>query len=75
MNTCKGYQILSTLICLSLALMLSIGNVNASPARQTETDFAAIDAYVTEQMNHLGIPGMALGIVQEIGRASCRERV
>lgn len=28
-------------------------------------DFAAIDAYVTEQMNNLGIPGMALGIVRD----------
>jgi len=64
MNTFKGYQILSTLICLTLALALTIGNVNASPMQQSETDFAGIDAYVTEQMNNLGIPGMALGIVQ-----------
>lgn len=63
MNTLKGYRILSTLICLTLALTLTIGKVNASPTQQT--DFAAIDAYVTEQMNNLGIPGMALGIVQD----------
>jgi len=64
MNTLKGYRILSTLVCLTLALALTIGNVNASPMQQSETDFAGIDAYVTEQMNNLGIPGMALGIVQ-----------
>jgi CubicO group peptidase (beta-lactamase class C family) len=63
MNTLKGYRILSTLICLTLVLVLSIGNVKASPTQQT--DFAAIDDYVTEQMNNLGIPGMALGIVQD----------
>src|SRR3972149_2397800 len=65
MNILKGYRILSALICLTLALVLTIGNVKASPMQQSETDFAAIDAYVTEQMNNLGIPGMALGIVQD----------
>ncbi|UCH60369.1 MAG: beta-lactamase family protein [Anaerolineales bacterium] len=65
MNTLKGYRILFTLICLTLLLALSIGNVKASTMQQTETDFAAMDAYVTEQMENLGIPGMALGIVQE----------
>jgi CubicO group peptidase (beta-lactamase class C family) len=65
MNTRKGYRILSTLVCLTLMVVLTIGNVNASPTLQGETDFAAIDAYVTEQMNNLGIPGMALGIVQD----------
>ena len=64
MNTLKGYRIFFALICLTLVLFLTIGNVNASPTLQAETDFAAIDAYVTEQMNNLGIPGMALGIVQ-----------
>jgi CubicO group peptidase (beta-lactamase class C family) len=65
MNTLKGYRILSTLVCLTLMLALTIGNVNASPQQRAETDFAAMDAYVTEQMNNLGIPGMALGIVQD----------
>lgn len=65
MNTHKGYRIILALICLNLMLMLTIGNVNASPLQPAETDFAAIDAYVTEQMNNLGIPGMALGIVQD----------
>ena len=65
MNTHKGYRIFLALICLNLMLSLSIGNIKASPSLQTETDFAAIDAYVTEQVNNLGIPGMALGIVQD----------
>jgi len=64
MNTLKWNQIFVTLICLTLMLVLTIGNVNASPKQQSEMDFAAIDAYVTEQMNNLGIPGMALAIVQ-----------
>jgi len=65
MKTLKRNRILSTLVCLTLLLALTIGNVSASPTQQTETDFAAIDAYITEQMNNLGIPGMALGIVQD----------
>ncbi len=65
MNAFKRNRALSTLMGLTLAFALTIGNVNASPTQQSETDFAAIDAYVTEQMNNLGIPGMALGIVQD----------
>ena len=65
MNTRKGYRIFLALICLALMVVLTIGNAKASPMLQGETDFAAIDAYVTEQMNNLGIPGMALGIVQD----------
>jgi len=65
MNTHKGYRIFVALICLTLALVLTGGNVKASSIQQGEVDFVAIDAYVTEQMNNLGIPGMALGIVQD----------
>ena len=65
MNTPQGYRIQSALVCLTVMVALTIGNVNASPTKQAETDFAAIDAYVTEQMNNLGIPGMALSIVQD----------
>ena len=64
MNTLKDYRILSTLICLTVMLALTIGHVNANPAQPAEADFATIDAYITEQTNDLGIPGMALGIVQ-----------
>ena len=65
MNIYKGYRIFLALICLTLALTLTIGNVNASPTQEAETDFTAIDAYVNEQMINLGIPGLALGIVQD----------
>ncbi len=65
MNTFKSYRIFSALICLTLMLALTIGNVKASQNLQAETDFASIDAFVAEQMNNLGIPGMALGIVQD----------
>ncbi len=65
MNTLKGYRIFFALICLTLTLALTIGNVNASPTLQGQTDFAAIDAYVAAQVDDLGIPGLALGIVQD----------
>jgi len=65
MNAQKLYRFFFYLICLVLALTLSVGSAQASPTQQTETDFAAIDAYVQEQMEGLGIPGMALGIVQD----------
>ena len=64
MNTLKGYRTFFALLCLILMLAPAIGTANASPTRQGETDFAAIDAYITEQMKALGIPGMALGVVQ-----------
>jgi CubicO group peptidase (beta-lactamase class C family) len=64
MNILKWNRIFFPLICLTLMFVLTIGNVNTSRAEQSETDFATIDAYITEQMNDLGIPGMALGIVQ-----------
>ena len=64
MNTQKFYRLFLTLLCLTLTLTLAIGTVNASPSQHTETDFEAIDAYVTEQMSTLNFPGLALGIVQ-----------
>jgi CubicO group peptidase (beta-lactamase class C family) len=63
-NTQKFYRLFLTLLCLILTLTLAIGTVNASPSQHTETDFEAIDAYVTEQMSTLNFPGLALGIVQ-----------
>ena len=65
MNTQKPYRFFLTLLCLVLALMLTVGMVNASPTQQQETDFAAIDAYIEEQMDSLNIPGLALGIVED----------
>lgn len=65
MNAKKSFRFFLPLLCLALVLTLTIRSVQASPAHQAETDFDAIDAYVREQMDELGIPGMALGIVQD----------
>ena len=65
MKTLKRYRIFFALICIILLLGPAIGSSKAGPAQQAETDFAAIDEYVTTQMNDLGIPGMALGVVQD----------
>lgn len=65
MDTHKWYRGFFVLICLNLMLALTLGNVHASPPLQGETDFSAIDDYVATQLNDLGIPGMALGIVQD----------
>jgi CubicO group peptidase (beta-lactamase class C family) len=61
----RRVQIILTLICLTLILGLGINGVAASPARQEETDFNAIDAYIVEQMNNLNIPGVGLAIIQD----------
>jgi CubicO group peptidase (beta-lactamase class C family) len=61
----KFYRYFLPLLCLALVLTLTIGSVQASPLQQTDADFAAIDAYVQEQMENLGIPGLALGIVRD----------
>lgn len=65
MNTLKRYPIFFVLICLIRTLTLTAGLVKASPALQKESDFAAIDAYVTKQVDNLNLPGLALGIVQD----------
>jgi CubicO group peptidase (beta-lactamase class C family) len=65
MDTRKRYRIFLTLICLILMLALAIYNAKSSSMQPEEIDFAAIDAYIMEQMNDLGVPGMALGIVED----------
>jgi CubicO group peptidase (beta-lactamase class C family) len=64
MNALKWHRVCLVLICLALLSVTTVGTVKADPALQGETDFAAIDAYVTEQVSNLRIPGMALGIVE-----------
>ena len=61
----KFFRIFLTISCLALALVLMHGKVNASLVAQTEPDFNAIDAYVAEQVKNLGIPGLAIGIIQD----------
>ncbi|MEJ2486922.1 MAG: hypothetical protein P8Y68_14425 [Anaerolineales bacterium] len=58
MNTPKGYFKIITLIGLTLMLALSAASIHASSSKQTKTDFDAIDAYIQEQMDRLGIPGL-----------------
>ena len=48
---------------ISLVCLASLFSAQAE-ARQADTDFSAVDAYVESQMKDLHIPGMALGIVQ-----------
>jgi len=64
MNTFNWYRKIFSLICLAVIFVLTVGNANASPVPHIDNDFAAIDSYVTEQMENLGIPGLELGIVQ-----------
>jgi len=64
-NAQKFHRLSLSWLCLTLAITLTVGTVNASPTQQTEPDFTAIDAYVQGQMDNLGIPGMALGIIQD----------
>ena len=52
-------------VILALMLALSVATIQASPSPQKDPDYAEIDAYITEQMDALGVPGLALGIVQD----------
>lgn len=58
MNTPKGYFKIITLIGLTMILAFSTASIHASSSKQTKTDFDAIDAYIEEQMDRLGIPGL-----------------
>lgn len=64
MDTLKWHRVLFALVCLILTPFLMINDAAARSPEQEAAGFANVDAYVTEQMNNLGIPGMALGIVQ-----------
>ena len=64
-NTRVFYRYFFLMIFLSVLFVLTIGNVQARPTQQTETDFATVDAYVTEQVKNLDIPGLALGIIRD----------
>lgn len=64
MHAQKFSRIFIPLLCLVMALAFTIGSVQASPALRAGTDFAAIDAFVQEQMDERGFPGMALGIIE-----------
>ena len=65
MNTQNWYRISLVLICLSMVLALAMNKAETSMASQAEAEFAAIDDYVSSQMDDLRIPGMALGIIED----------
>ena len=50
--------------CVALTLGTTIVAAHASPKKETAGEFAAIDEYVEAQRVRLGIPGLALGIVE-----------
>ena len=60
MKTLERCPILCVLVCLVLASTLGMGTVQASAPQQGQADFAAIDAYLTEQVNDLGIVRITL---------------
>jgi CubicO group peptidase (beta-lactamase class C family) len=65
MDAHKTHRLFFALIYLTLMCLLVIGTVDAGLTRQEETKYTAIDNYIAAQMNDLGIPGMALGIVED----------
>jgi CubicO group peptidase (beta-lactamase class C family) len=58
MNFMKLTSLIILLVCLASSTAF------ASPPQATVPDFAAIDAYVEAQMKDIGLPGLALGIIQ-----------
>jgi CubicO group peptidase (beta-lactamase class C family) len=57
MNLIKITSLIVLLACLASSTAF------ASPSQATVLDFAAIDAYVEEQMKDIHLPGVALGII------------
>jgi CubicO group peptidase (beta-lactamase class C family) len=60
----KRLMPLVMLALLTLAMLLPAVTAGAVPTRNSPPDFAAIDAYVEQQMRELRIPGLALAIVE-----------
>jgi len=71
-RTLKRLMPVLMLALLTLAVLLPAVSTGAMPASNSQPDpglsrdegFAAIDAYVDAQMRELGIPGLALGVIQ-----------
>lgn len=64
-NAHRFYWSLFVLLCLSFNSVRSLHHAEAGSTVQEQSTFSAIDAYIAEQLNHLDIPGLAVGIVQE----------
>jgi CubicO group peptidase (beta-lactamase class C family) len=65
MKTHKRFLIILAWICPTLMFALTVSTIRASPNLSAETDFTAVDVYIKEQMDELGIPGLALSILQD----------
>ncbi len=63
-RTLKRLMPLVMLALLTLTVLLPTVSADALPTKDSPPDFAAIDAYVEQQMRDLRIPGLALGIVE-----------
>jgi CubicO group peptidase (beta-lactamase class C family) len=63
-RTLKRLIPLVMLALLTLAVLLPTVSAGAVSTRNSPTDFAAIDAYIEQQMRDLSIPGLAIGVVQ-----------
>lgn len=63
-RTLKRLMPLVMLALLTLTVLLPTVSAGALPTKDSPPDFAAIDAYVEQQMRDLRIPGLALGIVE-----------
>lgn len=67
---CKLIFYISAILSTMVAVAVGLGATSLTatgalvPQQESAPDFAAIDAYLVEQMTELRIPGLALGIVQ-----------
>ena len=60
-HTLKRLTPLLMLALLTLAVLLPAVSAGAMPARNSQANFVAIDAYVEAQQRELRFPGLALG--------------
>jgi CubicO group peptidase (beta-lactamase class C family) len=65
MNSQKFFRFFLLLLCLVVLFSPKFGSVLASPIQEADTEFKGVDDYVREQMREIGLPGIALGIVQD----------
>src|SRR5215217_385009 len=64
-TTRPGLQrIAQSMLALFMLALCLIGSAPVTAAQPAAADYAAIDAYVEQQMRELRIPGLALSIVE-----------
>src|SRR5215216_37107 len=62
-STLKHHLPVLALVAIALIVCFT-PTIGAAPSHTTAPDFAAIDAYIAQQIAAQRIPGLALGIVQ-----------